>query len=124
MVYSLICLRRVFKIFRFTEVPLFFNNLCISLSCVLYITNASIYLAYLVKNYGKQGSEDYNYLQQLQQTIIGIVFMFMFFAFQFDLYKWSVFIASSSTMDRYTLEEKSLVYDKRQSYLKWSLVVS
>ncbi len=50
--------------------------------------------------------------------------MFMFFAFQFDLYKWSVFIASSSTMDRYTLEERSLVYDKRQSYLKWSLIVS
>jgi hypothetical protein len=50
--------------------------------------------------------------------------MFMFFAFQFDLYKWSVFIASSSTMDRYTLEERSLVYDKRQSYLKWSLVFS
>jgi uncharacterized membrane protein YidH (DUF202 family) len=56
LVYSLICLRRVFKIFRFTEVPLFFNNLCISLSCILYISNASIYLAYLVKNYGKQGS--------------------------------------------------------------------
>ena len=66
LVYSLICLRRVYKIFRFTEVPLFFNNLCISLSCILYIANASIYLAYLVKNYGKQGSEDYNYLQQLQ----------------------------------------------------------
>ena len=50
--------------------------------------------------------------------------MFMFFAFQFDLYKWSVFIASSSTMEHYTLEERSLVYDKRQSYLKWGLVVS
>jgi len=50
--------------------------------------------------------------------------MFMLFAFQFDLYKWSVFIASSSTMDRYTLEERSLVYDKRQSYLKWILVFS
>ena len=50
--------------------------------------------------------------------------MFMLFAFQFDLYKWSVFIASSSTMDRYTLEERSLVYDKRQSILKWILVIS
>lgn len=50
--------------------------------------------------------------------------MFMFFAFQFDLYKWSVFIASSSTMEQYTLEERSLVYDKRQGHLKWGLVVS
>ena len=50
--------------------------------------------------------------------------MFMFFAFQFDLYKWRVFIVSSSTMGRYTLEENFLVYDKRQSYLKWSLAVS
>jgi len=66
LVYSLMCLTRVFKIFRCTEVPLFFNNLCISLSCVLYIGNSSIYLVYLVKNYGKQGREDYNYLQQLQ----------------------------------------------------------
>jgi hypothetical protein len=63
LVYSLMCLTRVVKIFRFTEVPLFFNNLCISLSCILYIANSSIYLAYLVKNYENQGNLQYNYLQ-------------------------------------------------------------
>jgi hypothetical protein len=102
LAYSLMYSRRVYQIFRLSEVPLFFNNLCITLSCVMYLVNSSLYIAYLIKYYQSERSTDYEYLQRIQQTVIGLVFMFMFFAFQFDLYKWSIFIASSSTLDKYT----------------------
>ena len=111
--YSFSYSRRVYQIFKLTEMPLLFNNICITLSCVMYIVNSSLYIGYLIKFYESQRDTKYEYLQRIQQTIIGIVFMFMFFAFQFDLYKWSIFIASSSTLDRYNQQEQALLFEKR-----------
>jgi len=60
----------------------------------------------------------------VQETVIGIVFMFMFFAFQFDLYKWCIFIAGSSDIDKYSMQEQEHVFSRRQSVIKATLQVS
>ena len=49
LIYSLMYSRRVYKIFKLSEVPLFFNMICINLSCVMYMVNSSLYISYLVK---------------------------------------------------------------------------
>ena len=56
--------------------------------------------------------------------VIGIVIMFIFFALQFDLYKWSIFIASSTTLERYDRFEQQLLFEKRQKCLKLALIIS
>lgn len=68
LIYSLIYQVKVYKTFGLSEGPLFFNNLCIALSCIMYIVNSSLYISYLIKYYENkknQGQISYEYLQQI-----------------------------------------------------------
>lgn len=61
----------------------------------------------------------------MHENIIGVAFMFSFFAYQFDIYKWSIFIASSSRcLDKCNYQQKLYVFESRQKILKLALVIS
>ncbi len=58
LAYNIMAGKKVYHLFRMAEKPLFFSNLCITLSCVAYIVNCGLYIGYFYQSYEEvKGSE-------------------------------------------------------------------
>ncbi len=86
-----------------TEIPLILSNMCIIFSSMFYITNCCLFSTYLMKNHDVNWVDNIDimksgeFFNRLQVCFIGVSIMFNFFAYQFDIYKWTIFIATSTS---------------------------
>ncbi len=99
-VYSLFSLSKIIRIFKFQDIIMIMNTLCVALNFACYGIAMSFFISNMLMRYRDQNiSELSELLRFMYLPVLSVTSIFTFFAFQFDIYKWLIFIVGASSLN-------------------------
>ena len=103
-IVSFFLLRRVFKVFRFSDKPMFFSIICVHSALGILVLYNSISIDINIYR-DRSLFETSRMIFALSQTLLGFILeVVILLGLIFDLYKWWLFIAMTSDPNTEDLE--------------------